>query len=208
MLGTQHTANQRSKYRYTGFTLLEMLVALSVMGLLFSLLYSSVYLGMRSWESAQERVAGMDRLRISWRFIHRALSQVKPISDPSMPSQGLLFQGSTQQLLGVIGQLADAGLPGLTVIRLEALPDHKLQLSYVALSAYQLADQFPSSQSTILIDDLEQLDITYFGRQAAASQARWHTSWLDSKRLPTLIRIQITSQAIGVWPVLMVAPGG
>lgn len=191
----------------TGFTLIEMLVALSVLGLLFSLLFNSIYLSYRSWDSAQDRVADMDRLRISWRFLQRTLSQIKPIADPTTADQGILFQGSAQHLYCVTSPLAIADQPGLAVLRLTVLPDHKLQLSYVALSAYQQSGQFIPSQSTILIDDLEQLNIAYFGRQASQPTPRWHTHWLESKRIPTLIRIQITSQALGVWPVLIAAPG-
>ena len=198
---------QRLNTQHTGFTLFEMLVALSVLGLLVSLLYSTVSLGFRSWESAQDRVADMDRLRISWRFLHRTLTHAKPVSDPKNPDQGLLFQGSTQHLQCVTSQLADAGLAGLSVLRLEALPEQQLRLSYVPLSDYRQSDQSTPTQSTILVDDLEQLNIAYFGRQQAQSEPTWQANWLDPKRLPDLIRIQITSQALGVWPVMIVAPG-
>ncbi len=186
-----------------GFTLLELIVSLSVLGLLCALAYAAVPLGLRSWETAQVRTQQLDDLRISWRFLQQVLTQAKPVSDPDDPSRQILFYGSAQQLSFVSAIPGEIGPAGLSRITLQARPP-QLQLRLQSLKK----DQEPESQPyrTVLSDDLQSLDIAYFGRPQQQAASSWHTQWLSGKRLPELVRIRISTSALGEWPALWIAP--
>jgi prepilin-type N-terminal cleavage/methylation domain-containing protein len=187
----------------TGLTLLELIVSLSVLGLLCALAYTAVPLGLRSWEAAQVRTNQLDDLRISWRFLHQALTQAKPVSDPDYPSRQILFHGSAQQISFVSATPGEIGPTGLSRITLQAKPP-QLQLRLQSLKK----DQEPESQpyQTVLSDDLQNLDIAYFGRPQQQATSSWHTQWLSGKRLPELVRIRISTRTLGEWPILWIAP--
>lgn len=198
-----------NKPQQTGFTLLEMLVALSVSALLVTLAYSAVHIGIRSWDSSRERVDQMDALRITWRFLHHTLTRARPVFDPTSPDKHLLFEGSENALRFATDMPSYLGLGGLYVAQLSSVPksqQNTLQLGRALLASYHKEGTVPKMQNTILLDDLQTITINYFGSKDNQTTASWHTDWAAQKNLPTLIRIEIEDTALGHWPVLIAAP--
>jgi len=189
-----------------GFTLLELIIALSVLGLLCSLTYSAVSVGLRSWESAQIRVNRLDDFHISWHFLQDALTHAKPVFDPQSQPNDILFRGSSQQLSFVSTISNYVGFNGLSLIDLYTDPQtQQFYLRSRSFTAYQQSDN-SATYTTLLLEDLEQLNIAYFGRPHQQRVATWHAQWLSNQRLPDLIRIQIKTHVLGEWPTLWIAP--
>ena len=65
----------RSRLAQSGFTLLELLIAITLMGLILVVLYSGLRLGLNSSESGGQRAEATDRLRLVHEFLRRQLAQ-------------------------------------------------------------------------------------------------------------------------------------
>ena len=66
-----------------GFTVVEMLVAIAVAGLLVSLVYGAIRVGQRSVSALDSRVEQSELMRIGWQFIHDAITHAGPAADPA-----------------------------------------------------------------------------------------------------------------------------
>ena len=57
-----------------GFTLLELLIAMSLMGLIFAALTSGLRFGTAAWQSTAERLSQSDDLQLVYRTLRRQIS--------------------------------------------------------------------------------------------------------------------------------------
>jgi len=192
-----------------GFTLAEMLIALAVSALLVSLVYSALRIGMRSWEASQQRVDQVDSMRIGWQFLHQALSGARPISDPLSQDREPLFKGEKDRLVFAADMPSYLGLGGLYVIELlreQQGQQQRLLLRRTLLSEYRQHDLEVRPQQAVLVDELRDVDIAYFGRPAADDLLDWHPAWEGNSALPSLIRIDVQYADGSRWPTLVAHP--
>ena len=123
-----------------GFTLLEVLVAVTVMGLILTAAFGALRLGSRSWEAGIARAAETEERRSVAGFLQRQFAQALPLTWPEdNKDTPLAFDGSARQVRFIAPspqQQASAGLFefALTAERPEAGAAARLVLSYAPFS--------------------------------------------------------------------------
>lgn len=220
-----------------GFTLVELLIALSLMGLITLLLFSGLRVGIRAWEgvaAASERTAPV---RLAHELLGRTLAQAHAVQVVSEAESRLLFGGTPEslELASPLGQ--HVGIPGLYVLRLvleETGDDRRLVLQRWLLHPDVLAGggQVPEWQpladgrtasvaagngdedlasgaygTTLLLDGVEELQIAYFGIIEGAEEPQWHDEWLEQPTLPLAVRLRLTTTG-QTWPDTLVSLPG
>ena len=100
-----------------GFTLLELLAAIMLLGLLMAVLFGGLRLGARVWETADARLDASTRIQIVQDFVRQRLAAALPL-EALAPEQvqgsdfAPLFQGTAQTLrfAGLMPENLGAGL--------------------------------------------------------------------------------------------------
>lgn len=215
--------------RAAGFTLAELLIALSLIGIITLLLFSGLRLGSRSWEAVEtvsERVAD---LRIARNFVERALRQARPSSLVLNGVEVPVFAGDSTALEWVAPLSAHVGIPGLYILRLtleEAGEYTRLVLTRWLLHPDILAgtadspawepllDQVGSASDlgpfdrdlaagaygrTVLLPQVADFRLEYFGQQPSGIDREWFDDWIGQSELPELVRLSLTTPSQG-WP--------
>ena len=101
-----------------GFTLVELLIALALIGIITLLLFSGLRMGLRSWETVErvsERVAD---LRIARNVIERALRETRATRLVVDGVEQTVFAGDAEALEWVAPLSAHVGISGLYILRL------------------------------------------------------------------------------------------
>ena len=193
-----------------GFTLLEMLITLTVLGLLIIGLNEGVRTGLRIW-SAQTRQSGsVAELDSAARLLRTLIGGIPllpaTVASPS-GSQGraISFSGTADQLAFVANMPTGHGGAVLADIIL-ALRGGRLILLWKQRH-HELSDTVAASVETDLLRGVGRLDLAYWAKIGANSTATWLTQW-DSPAVPQLIRIRLTfgKGDSRSWPDLIVAP--
>jgi general secretion pathway protein J len=176
--------------RERGFTLLELLVAVTLLGVLMAALFGALRLGARVWETGEARLDATARVQVVQDFLRRQLGQTMPlieVTDDPRASGRLLFEGDEERLrfvsllpehLGAgaglmelgLSEPAQVGAPGNLVIRWRPLD--------------RTGEADTPADEWILIEDIESLEITYFGGALAEAKPTWWQEWQRQRSLP------------------------
>lgn len=217
--------------RAAGFTLVELIIALALIGLISLLLFSGLRLGNRAWEGVEavsERTAAP---RIARNFLVRTLSQVRPAQVTFDAEQVLVFSGDAENLEFVAPLSEHVGTPGLYILRLSLAQDStpRLVLTRWLLHPDVLegfgdipeweplggesgpAEGGPADEdlaagafgTTSLLDGVAELEFAYFGIAEGEQEADWYPEWFDQPRLPLAVRVHLVTED-QPWPDLVV----
>ena len=186
-----------------GFTLLELVVAITLMGLVLVVLYSGLRLGLNGWDSGEARAEATNRLRLTAEFLRRQLAQsmtVYRINDQQEKTVG--FAGQADRIEFVAPMLAQLGQGGLYRVRIEA-GDGRL---WIRWRPYWPADPTAGEErETVLLDGVSGVEWAYFGAERDDDpHPQWRSNWASPTGRPTLVRLNLNLQG-QPWPDLVVA---
>ena len=202
-----------SRVRTRGFTLLELVIALTLLALMSSVLYGALGYAGRSWEGGEAKAEATASMRLSHGFLRTQLEAQHPLRMRKIPEFPLLFSGSRDELRFAAPLPARITGGGIWYYRLVVKRENERSLLILErmvpdVDAAAIPD-FDKTEASILSDDIKELRVGYFGYDAGATRASapsWRERWDDANRLPLLIRIDVAPTAGPLWPTLLVAP--
>lgn len=201
----------REARREGGFTLLELLVALALVGLIVAMLFGSLRFGIRVWEAGNETIEASAELRLVQGFIRRQLGQAFPVVRSKRSGDSYVeFDGQRDSLAFVAPMPAHLGGGGLYQITLTV---ERSSGDYSLLMARRLFhpdvdDDVDDDEPMVLIEGLRDIEFAYFGAEDNTRSPEWHSEWREMDRLPSLVRIaaEFPRDEKRQWPELVVAP--
>jgi general secretion pathway protein J len=212
-----------------GFTLVELVIALALIGLISLLLFSGLRLGTRAWEGVEAAAERTAEPRVARNFLERMLTQARPAQITFDAQEILVFGGDAENLELVAPLSEHVGTPGLYILRLSLEGERQLVLTRWLLHSDVLAgeDGIPEWEpfdgaggvavtgaldedlaagaygSTLLLDGVEELEIAYFGIVEGEQDPDWHEEWLEQPRMPQAIRVHLTTPE-QTWPDMLI----
>jgi general secretion pathway protein J len=196
---------QRSSYGRTGFTLLELLVAISLLALISIILLGGLRMGTRVWERSFDTYERREELGQARKFLRYWLAQAYPVlarADPLHPVLRFEGAGHFARMIVPAPQAIAAG--GWADLTLSALPQDR-GVDFVAqLRMQDHLDTSTDNVQSVLLAGVEAIELSYWDPAGSI----WRTDWMDRSELPTLIRLSVRFPAGDEreWPELIVAP--
>ncbi len=194
--------------RQSGFTLLETLVVVIVLGMLVAGLGQGVHAGLSLWGAQQRRLGQIAELDAGARVLRAlltgiAVSQGQGVGGPDASSG---FKGDAEHVSFTGNLPTGLGTTRHADITI-ALHKGNLVLTWTPrLHAIPLKPP-PPPTDTELVGQVSRLEIAYWGSTAPDQPAAWQTRW-DGPAPPQLIRIHLFFDKgdLRRWPVLIAAP--
>lgn len=200
----------RTARRQGGFTLVELLVALALIGLIATALFAGLRLGVRSWSSGGAALASTEEVAALRRFLRQRLQAIRPLSFPA-PAQDrarTVFEGGPARLRFAAPWPLHLGYGGPFVFELRPGPEGRgLQLDWAVFRRDgPVALDDGRTRPRELLPAPARVAFRYYGRQPRDAPARWHRRWATSSgALPRLIELRVTGGPAESWPPLRVA---
>jgi len=210
--GSYRATGRAARHREAGFTLLEIMVAMVMLGLIVTTAFGALRLGERSWEAGLARSGDTETLRAVSGLLQRQLNQALPQTWSEGKKTRIAFSGTDHALRFIAPSPSRHAASGLYEYTLSGEP----QADGAALVLhYQLHDpgdagfQPDDSQGTrvSLVAGLQSVDFAYFGSPSNDDPPRWHAYWSDSSQgLPRLVRARLVSRPDEqAWPDLLLS---
>lgn len=197
----------RSAKREGGFTLIELVVAMVLLGTMMLLLYSGLTFALRGWDAGDANGRRTADRRIGENFLRRELTELFPMRWKDEVAVKFAFEGETQRLRFVSSRPAGVTLGGLSLVSLEVEPDAadpKLRhLTMRRAMPDEEAKNFAPlerADKVILLPGVESVEFAYFGAQNDFTAAKWEASWPHVARIPQLVRLRVKTSDGTVMP--------
>lgn len=185
-----------------GFTLIEVLIAMTLLSVMMALLFGAMKICADSWEKGESKVADVSEVAAVYNFFQRHLTAVVPLSD-SLTSdvnfgESFAFQGEAHKLQFLSSFPASAGQTGLQLITLQAEQDgdkgEKIIVSltpfYPAAAGANWDDEKKATEVDIL-KRVKHFELRYFGDPDQTGTPDWYPEWSLREFHPRLVKISI-----------------
>jgi general secretion pathway protein J len=215
--------------REEGFTLVELLVALTLFGVLTTMLFMEFRLGIRSADKVTEAIDKSSTLPILHDFLRAQLAAAQPIVRNGSSEEILWFDGQAEKVefIGMppnalSGVLSGGGLQRFSIELLKAggppsvgsgpsvggAPrdgGRRLVLRRRLYQGKQFKAEGDYDEPLVLLADVASFQFGYFGAADPARAPAWQDTWREMPRLPSLIRLRLALVDGRQMPDLVVA---
>jgi general secretion pathway protein J len=201
-----------------GFTLLELLVAITLLGLLMAALFGGLRLGARVWETADARLDASMTTEVVQDFIRQRLTEMLPLETTPLDlaeaaASEPVFMGTAAAVRFASALPENLGA-GVHVMELAlVVGDHAdgtgdFVLRWRPLELDERSAEEVEPEERVLIENVEALELSYFGSMDPAQPADWWQAWEGRAELPRLIRLRLRfpENDQREWPELIVQP--
>jgi general secretion pathway protein J len=196
--------------RNAGFTLIELVVAMTILGAMMLLLYSGLSFGLRSWDVGDAVGRGAADRRIGEHFVRRELGELFPMRWKDATRLRFAFEGTPQSLRFVSSRPAGIAMGGLSLVGLEVAGDARAGNRNLVMRRAMPDDNAESfapldqAEPAVMIAGVEAVEFAYFGAENDFTDPKWNDDWPYAARVPLMIRIRIKRTDGTVLPEMVV----
>lgn len=192
-----------------GFTLVELLIAVTLLALLMTLVFGGTRLAGEAWSKADHRAVADADLWAVQALLRRAITSAYPaFVSADSADRTIAFDGGHEALTLV------APLPAAIAAGVEAQQrffvlaegrSHALFMSWRLDLPDDEEKPLPEHQVRLL-DRVRKIRFDYYGAPDQSQSPQWLQRWSGYSRLPDLVRVHIEREDPGLpgWPDLLV----
>ena len=209
-----------------GFTLLELLISLTLLSFLLGLLFPVLRLAQQSWDGAERAITETADQQSARQFLKGLLTQAHAHRWRGNLSEELAFSGSEERLHFIAELPPHIGGGGLQQISLsveqqasDGVQGRALHFHSAPLRSRQRAfdsaitgEARAAGETQVILTGAARIAFSYFGvdpgiaSPASGQGGQWLPRWQGSRRLPMLVRLEVDTDEAAPWPALVVAP--
>ncbi len=177
-----------------GFTLLEVLIAMTLFGLMLGLVFSTFHMAARAWEAGEPQAAALNGRLVVERFLRNRLA----LAQTSSGIEGVVpLEGGTRTISFTTFLPFQIGFKGPQRITL-ALKNTNLEVGVMPVQGEMVAGEV-ALRRVVLLERVRELQIRYF------SEDTWKDHWDETRALPALVEVSLKVDKGIPWPPLVIA---
>lgn len=207
----KRTLNKKPPRQVTGFTLVELLLSITLMSILLALTYTGLRAATRSSQSGELMLAASGELRASHQFIRRQLNQMLPLSfgeTEDSESLRIVFEGDSRHIKYVApmpGYLGSGG-PQVQLIEIANGDNGEavVQFSHALLQGFE-EDRLYDRDPVILLEGINSAGFEFLDVDEEGELTGWTANWEQPERLPVAVRLNLefSGESKLHWPDLV-----
>lgn len=192
-----------------GFTLLEVLIAISLVALIMLVLFSSLRTGAKTWEAGERQAEEITDMRVVLDFLRRQLRQAQVVHHSKDGEIRVVFAGEERSIrfvTPIMPHLQQGGLRMIEISAEEPSTSGKASSLKVRLAPYRpdQAQEMPEDAAEReLLSDVTELEYRFFGVLEDEDEPAWHAEWKDAPAMPEMVSVIIRTEK-RPWPPLYV----
>lgn len=178
-----------------GYTLVELLVTLVLLGFISVFIGGTLRFGVRAWDAGTKEIDRIDQVEAVQSFLRHEFSQSRNLFFAMRGSEPeSVFSGRSTELRFAAAGSAWALDRGLYTFSIglrdeEGRRDLSLQWGVYRPDA---AEREPATREpVVLLPNVARVDFEYYGAKDDQTAPAWHADWTDVDHLPDLLRLEV-----------------
>lgn len=167
-----------------GFTLVEILLAMTIMSIITLIVGSVFRLGINAWERGESETGQTQKLRILSGLISQQIKSAYPYWMNIEGENGVIFEGESDSLMFVTA-LADSSISGFKWVRY-FYKDGVLYYNEGQLPDKEFHDKI-SDDEEVFDPEIGKVTFSYFSPE----EEEWLDSWESGESFPEAVRVKI-----------------
>lgn len=199
----------KSRFAASGFTLVEVLLALTLMSMLLALAYGGLRASTRATDKGQAILEDSGRIRMAHQFVRKQLNQMAPLAFAEIEEGGerTVFEGDSRSIRYVAPMPGYLGFGGPQVQELSLLSGdegYELVLSHALLQGFE-EDLLYERDPIVLLEKIEFAEFSFLTRDETGELSGWTSRWEEPGVLPEAVSLDIgfTEDVYIQWPLLI-----
>jgi general secretion pathway protein J len=181
----------------SGFTLIELVVAMVLLAAMMLLLYGGLNFSLRSWDAGDTNGRRTADRRLGANFLRRELSELFPMRWKEPMTLKFAFEGEKHKLKFVSSRPAGITQGGLSLVGLEVEQEQGGRKHNLVMRRAMPDDEAKSfdpldkAERNVLIADVDSVTFEYFGSENDFNPPQWTDAWTVPYRIPEIVRLRI-----------------
>lgn len=180
--------------RPQGFTLVELLIGLTLMALISIILFGGMRFGMRAWETGGERVERTTRIELVQNLLRRQLGGARlPSNIAGKPIVAFAGQSDRVTFIAPPAKRSEADGEFMFVLgKSDANQQSHLDLAWTPFPppAASETGRGPATEARLL-ENVATVELAYYGAPDPKRPAQWWDEWDGANGLPALVRLRL-----------------
>jgi general secretion pathway protein J len=186
-----------SASRVRGFTLIEVMLATLLLGLLLAGTYGAIRTTVKAMQSGESAVDTINRIRVAQEFIRRQISRGMPLGFDRDDGTGVnfVFEGKRDFMRFVApmpGYLSKGGPYVQTLELVNVRGGKELVFTHAMLNGFDLRQLREADlEPVMLVDRIRSGRFEYRGFDEEGKLGDWQDEWEDPSLTPVMVRVRL-----------------
>ena len=177
-----------------GFTLLELLISILILGIIIVIVAGAMRLGFRSVDAGEKKAESLERFMSSLNIIDSQIQSLLPLtSNEEGNEEGSVnsnFTGSRESLQFSTNYSIWGVQKGYVTVSYDvSSEDTGKPVLYATENIMGIED----SRETKLLDSFDEIYFDYFYKDPTEEEGKWVEEWTDATTLPEKIRLHLVT---------------
>lgn len=174
-----------------GFTLLELLISITMIGLIALIITGAFRLGSRTVDSGEKRIESLERLRNSITILESQLMSEIPLGFEEDGNRRYYFQGTKDSVQFSTTYSIWGNQNGYVLTSLMVGADSNGKM-YLKVKESPLIGGIEAE--AILFEGFDEIYFEYFYKDPTAEEGNWISEWTDYEHIPDKVRVGLIKE--------------
>jgi general secretion pathway protein J len=171
-----------------GFTLLELMISITLIGIIVLIVAGAMRLGYRSVDAGERKIESLERMRASLTLIDSQIQSEIPLTIDEDGSRKYYFKGEKGTLLFPSNYSLWGGQTGYVVVTYSVVPDERgKQTLWISESIIGAGNK----NETKLFESLDEISFQYFYQGPTDQEGNWVDQWTENTDIPKKVRVRL-----------------
>lgn len=171
-----------------GFTLLELMISMTIFSVIVLIIFGAMRLGYRSIEKAEKTTEFLERMRTTLNIIDSQFQSQIPLTYEENGEKKLYFVGQKESVQFSSNYSVWSGQRGYVKVMYNVEQDAN---GRIALYVTENTISIDNSRKTMLLQGFEGISFQYFFKDPLNEAGEWRNEWTETLSLPDKVAINI-----------------
>jgi general secretion pathway protein J len=202
---TEHRTPNSFLQKDSGFTLLELMISIAIVGIMVFILMAVLRLGFRSVEAGEKKIESLERVKASLNVIEAQIQSEIPLKFDDDGEKKFYFKGQPTSLEFSTNYSIWEGEKGYVVVTYQVVEGDQGKRTLLA-SENMVGRE--NRKEIKLLESFNEMNFEYYFQDPTEEEGKWIEEWTETAFLPKKIRLHLVKDGKDLSLMLPMKTGG